>query len=77
MKDLHIKAESFQDIWTISALAAQERFRIVLSDGQRRVNAKSLLGIFSMNLSRPLMLQLDCGDEEFERFREKVVRFEI
>lgn len=77
MKDLHIKAESFQDIWTISALAAQERFRIVLSDGQRRVNAKSLLGIFSMNLSRPLMLQLDCGDEEFERFREKVVRLEI
>lgn len=77
MKDLHIKAESFQDIWTISALAAQERFHIVLSDGQHRVNAKSLLGIFSMNLNRPLMLQLDCGDEEFERFREKVVRLEI
>ena len=77
MKDLHIKAESFQDIWTISALAAQERFRIVLSDGQRRETAKSLLGIFSMNLNRPLKLQLDCGDEEFERIREKVVRLEI
>ena len=77
MKDVHIKAESFQDIWTISALAAQERFHIVLSDGQHRVNAKSLLGIFGLNLSRPLMLQLDCGDEEFERFREKVVRLEI
>ena len=75
MKELRIKAESFEDIRSISELAASETFRVIVSDGLRTVNAKSLMSIFSLKFGRPLVLQLDCSDSEYESFRQKAARF--
>ena len=75
MQEMYIRAESFQDIRAISALAAGEEFQVFITDGRRTVNAKSLLGIFSLNVGKPLLLQLDCSEEESEAFRVKATRF--
>ena len=59
----------------ISAIAAKEEFRILVTDGHRTVNAKSLMGIFTLNMGKPLALLLDCDAEDFEAFRVKAGRF--
>lgn len=75
MKDLYIKATSFSDIRAISDLAAAQDYAITVTDGQITVNARSLMCIFSLDMDRPLHLQLDCGENDFEAFREKAAQF--
>ena len=75
MQELYIRAASFADIREISELAAAEGFRILISDGYRTVNAKSLMSIFSLTVDRPLLLQLSCSESECEAFRRKAARF--
>ena len=75
MKELYIRATSFADIRAISDLAAAEDYRIVITDGRRTVNAKSLMCIFSLKIDRPLLLQLDCSESDYESFRLKAARF--
>ena len=75
MQEMYVRVKSFQDVRAISVLAGRERYRITISDGRRTVNAKSLMGIFTLNLGGPLLLQLDCGDDEGEAFRGKATRF--
>ncbi|MBP3674788.1 MAG: HPr family phosphocarrier protein [Oscillospiraceae bacterium] len=77
MKELYIKAASFSDIRTVSELAAAENYTVTVTDGQRTVNAKSLMCIFSLDMDRPLLLQLDCNENDFESFREKVSGFTV
>lgn len=75
MQEILIKVESFEDIRAVSDLAAVEHYEILLSDGQRTVNASSLMCIFSLNLECPLLLQLDCDRHQAETFRQKAARF--
>lgn len=75
MQEINVRVQSFQDVRAISALAAKEEFQILVSDGHRTVNAKSLMGIFTLNMGKPLVLQLDCSEETCEAFRVKAGRF--
>ena len=75
MLELHIKATSFEDIRAISDLAAAEAYEIVVTDGERVVNAKSLMSIFSLDMDRPLRLQLDCSETDSESFRQKAAGY--
>ena len=77
MQELLVRVKSFQDVRSLSAIAAKEDFHIGITDGYRRVNAKSLMGIFTLSMDRPLVLQLDCSEEICEAFRVKVGRFLI
>ncbi|MBQ7800903.1 MAG: HPr family phosphocarrier protein [Oscillospiraceae bacterium] len=77
MQEIYVRANSFQDVKAISAMAAKEEFQILISDGRRTVNAKSLLGIFSLDVGRPLLLRLDCGEEDCEAFRVKAGRYVV
>ena len=77
MQEMYVRVKSFQDVRYLSVIASKEDFYIGITDGHRRVNAKSLMGIFTLSMDRPLVLQLDCSEEIGEAFRVKVGRFLI
>ena len=48
-------------------------FDIDLVSGRYAIDAKSIMGIFSLNLSKPIKVEAHCGDDE--KFMEEVKRF--
>ena len=75
--EMNITVRSFEDVRALVDLATAQPFRVWISDGRQTVNAKSLMCMFSLDLCRPLTLQLDCGEEGDEVFRQMRTRFGI
>ena len=75
--EMSIRLRSFEDVQTLADLATAQPFQVWISDDHQTVNAKSLMCMFSLNLCRPLTLQLDCGEEGDEVFRQMRERFGI
>ena len=73
--EMSIMVRSFEDVRALVDLATAQPFRVWISDDHQTVNAKSLMCMFSLNLCRPLTLQLDCGEEGDEVFRQLCERF--
>lgn len=76
VKELSVKLSSYQDVQELCGLATQMPYRITVTDGHRTVSAKSFMCVFTLKLTQPLLLRLDCGDEEFDRFCQRAERFE-
>ena len=77
MKEKQIRLSSFQDVRDLVNLATSVDYRVMISDGNRTVNAKSMMCMFSLDMRRPVTLLLDCDEDDFEAFSLKAVRFEI
>ena len=73
--EMSIRLRSFEDVQTLADLATAQPFRVWISDDHQTVNAKSLMCMFSLDLCRPLTLQLGCGEEGNEVFRQMQERF--
>lgn len=75
MKQFDIHLHSFQDIQDFVELATVQPFRIVVGNDRTRVNAKSFMGMFSLDLTAPVQVRADCTDEECIAFRLAAARF--
>lgn len=75
MKQFDISLESFQDVQDFVALATTQPFRIVVGNDRTRVNAKSFMGLFSLDLTTPVQVRADCSDEECAGFKLAAARF--
>ena len=73
--EMNIRLCSFEDVRALVDLATAQPFRVWISDGRQTVNAKSLMCMFSLDLCKPLTLQLGCGEEGNEVFRQMLERF--
>ena len=69
MAEMCIRICSFEQAKTLADLATAQPFRVWISDGRQTVDAKSLMCMFSLDLCKPLTLQLDCGEEGTEAFQ--------
>ena len=65
MKTVNVKLREAQGVKTFVNAVARYPYDIDLRAGRHVVDAKSILGIFSLDLSKPLTLEIyadDCGD---------------
>lgn len=58
------------------ATATKYRFPIHLTTGRYRIDGKSLIGIFSLNLSKPVTVEVPEDGENLEEFLEEIQEFE-
>lgn len=76
MKSTYIKLNQIDDVYAlINTLVAYDG-DVDLESGRYKVDGKSLLGIFSLNLREPVKLTFhdeDKADELFEKIRSFVV----
>ena len=75
VREFTVRFGSFRDIQEFVELAGTVNFTILVGDTGYQVCGTSLMGMFSLDHSRPLQVMMDCGQEEFESFRRKAERF--
>ena len=76
MVKLTVKIVSMQDADKFNKLCSKFDCDMDLQSGKYYVDAKSIMGIFSLDLSKPLVLNADTNDEHliketFEDFIEE------
>ena len=74
MKSIKISLELAQRVKEFVNIVQDYPFEILLKSGKYVVDAKSILGIFSLDLSQPLTVEVyseDCADflKELEKFK--------
>ena len=75
MKQFAIHIGSFSDIREFVALAIAQPFEVLVGSGDRLVNAKSLMAMFSLNYRLPLQVRVQCDDEAYIRFTAAAAKF--
>lgn len=75
MKQFDIVLHSFQDVQDFVEIATIQPFRVLVGNDRARVNAKSFMGMFSLDYSQPIPVRADCSDEECQQFKSIAARF--
>ena len=64
MVEEKIMFASIDDVKNFAALANTKSYDVDISSGKYLINAKSIMGIFSLDLTRPLNVVAYCDDHE-------------
>ena len=65
MKSVNIRLSLAENVKTFVSMVGRYPYDMDLRAGRHVVDAKSILGIFSLDLSKPITLEIyseDCGD---------------
>ena len=73
MQIFNISLNSINDVKEFVNIVSKYDFDVDLTSGRYVVDAKSIMGIFSLNLSKPIKVEAHC--EENDKFIEEVKRF--
>ncbi len=73
MKSFNIMLKSINDVKDFVNIVNKYEFDVDLSSGRYVVDAKSIMGIFSLDLCKPIKVEAhtdDCGDfcEEIKKY---------
>lgn len=63
---VNIRLNSIEKVKLFSTLAVLFDSELTLVSGRHHIPAKSILGIFSFDLTKPIELEIEC-DDEFKR----------
>lgn len=75
MTECKIKLGSITDVKEFTTLANSCSFELDLISGRYAVDARSIMGIFSLDLTKTLTLVIHAGDEECKEFLEEAEKF--
>ena len=74
MKETYIRLNTINDVRKLVSVVEKYPFSVDLSEGRYIVDAKSLMGIFSLDLLRPLKLIAEKDDPQlFEDLKDLIV----
>ena len=75
MKKVKIKLESITDVKKFVNIVSLYDFDVYLASGRYAVDAKSIMGIFSLDLSNPIQLvaHSESADKFFDEIKEFIV----
>ena len=75
MKQFDIVLHSFDEVQDFVEIATVQPFRILAGNDRTRVNAKSFIGMFSLDFSEPIHVRADCNEEDCARFKQAVAKY--
>lgn len=75
MTECKVKLNSIADVKEFTSLANSRTFELDLVSGKYTVDAKSIMGIFSLDLTKSLVLVLHGSDEECKDFIDDAEKF--
>ena len=76
MKEFTVLLSSINDVKAFVNVVTKYDFEIDLTSGRYVVDAKSIMGIFSLDLSKPIQLEAHSDDCEafFEEIKDFIVK---
>lgn len=75
MKSFDISLKSINDVKDFVNIVNKYDFDVDLSSGRYIVDAKSIMGIFSLDLSKPI--KVEVPNENSEKFCDEIKRFVV
>ena len=75
MKQFDIALHSFADVQDFVEIATVQPFRVLVGCDHVWVNAKSFMGLFSLDFQKIIHVRADCTQEEYDRFREAASKY--
>ena len=75
MKKVNIKLDSIASVKKFVSVVSMHDFDVDLASGRYAVDAKSIMGIFSLDLSNPIevIAHTDDADKFFDEIKEFIV----
>lgn len=77
MNEMKIQIETIEKVKKFEAIAVEMGSDVDLVSGRYVIDAKSILGIFSMDLTKPLKLVVHAPEDEVEKILEAFREFEV
>ncbi len=75
MKTFNLMLSSINDVKDFVNIVSKYDFDVDLTSGRYVVDAKSIMGIFSLNLSKPIKVEVHSDD--CDNFLKEVERFVV
>jgi len=75
MKTVNVILNSILDVKAFVSIVSKYNFDIDLTSGRYVVDAKSIMGIFSLDLTKPIKLTAHADDKDTEKFFEEIKPF--
>ena len=75
MSTTYIRLSTIQDVRSFVEVVSLTDVEIDLSSGRYVVDAKSIMGIFSLDLLSPIKLTAHCEGDEAKQLSEKLKKF--
>lgn len=69
--EFEINISSFQQVQDFVALACEQSFDIRVGNDRQHINGKDLMGMFSLDFSRPLLVRIGIDNETARNFRQQ------
>lgn len=77
MASTNISINTIKDVQEFVAIINKCPYDAIISSGRYVVDAKSIMGIFSIDLSNSVKLKIDCTDEEATETLNKLSKFVV
>ena len=74
MYQFSITIHSFRNVRDFVALSMVQPFDVFVENEKQQINAKSFIGMFSLDYKRPLYVRVNCSQEEFLRFQQEAAQ---
>ena len=75
MHQFNISIQSFRGVKDFVELAMTQPFEVLVGNEKQQINAKSFIGMFSLDYKKPLHVRVNCTKEEFLRFQQAAAQF--
>jgi len=72
MNTFYVQLTSINDVKQFVNAACSQMCEIDIISGRYTVDAKSIMGIFSIDLAKPIKIEVQGTEEEFNAFRNAV-----
>ncbi|MBC8585750.1 HPr family phosphocarrier protein [Youxingia wuxianensis] len=75
MKTVNMKLETINDVKEFVNTVSRYDFDVDLISGRYAVDAKSIMGIFSLDLSKPIKVEIHSDD--CDKFMDEIKKFVV
>ena len=75
MRELEISLKSIEDVKKFVQTIAQQDGEFEVISGKYTVDAKSILGLFSVDLSKPVTLRIKVDEKHMEEVLESIAPY--
>ena len=77
MHQFDIVLRSLQQVEEFVTLAMVQPFEVLVGNDRQSINGKDLMGMFTLDYSAPVSVQVRCTQEEYSKFSSSVARFMV
>ena len=75
MWEFHIYLRSFPQVQAFVRLTSEQNFDVVVGNDHQKINGKDLMGMSTLDYSRPLWVKMYCPEEDYLRFKQAAESF--